>query len=397
MSTPEQPSVQGLTRKQLREIRMTGATPIISADADDPAEAGEQAPESETPDTPIDADGPHEDAHETTEDDAAPPAPLPRAAEPVPTAVPRPDSQVDLGVAPLTRRQAREQERIRTASVPVITPDAASAHAAAQEATPAEAPEAEEELVADDTAADDSLDALFTADPAPDEEDEATDEQVAEHSSEEVDETTDEEPAAHEPDDADAPPSDEAAPEAAEATASADEPAAPGEEESPAPVVGAAFGLGVAKEPASAPASFDDLIVRNSTATGSMATSNALILSQVPESPSLVGPVAATGEMLITGSLNFEGVGSRGHSPGAADGHEVDAVLVDGELPAHSSPTPIAAASAVSTQKVAGEMIRPPEPEKNSKLMLILAISAGVLAIALVGVLIVAFVTGVFS
>src|SRR5690606_37507970 len=33
-----------------------------------------------------------------------------------------PDAQVDLGVAPLTRRQAREQERIRTASVPVISP-----------------------------------------------------------------------------------------------------------------------------------------------------------------------------------------------------------------------------------------------------------------------------------
>ena len=41
-------------------------------------------------------------------------------------------------------------------------------------------------------------------------------------------------------------------------------------------------------------------------------------------------------------------------------------------------------------------MIRPPAPEKGSRLMLTLAITAGALALALVGVLILAFVTGVF-
>ena len=34
-----------------------------------------------------------------------------------------PDASADLGVAGLTRRQARAQEKIRTASVPVISPD----------------------------------------------------------------------------------------------------------------------------------------------------------------------------------------------------------------------------------------------------------------------------------
>ena len=55
---------------------------------------------------------------------SAPPvsAPLPRAALPVAVHdLPGADANVDLGVMPLTRRQARQQERIRTASVPVIT------------------------------------------------------------------------------------------------------------------------------------------------------------------------------------------------------------------------------------------------------------------------------------
>ena len=56
--------------------------------------------------------------------------------------------------------------------------------------------------------------------------------------------------------------------------------------------------------------------------------------------------------MLITGSLNLpEGLGSTGHAAGTADGKEADAVLIDGEIPAHSSPTPIAASAAISTVK----------------------------------------------
>jgi hypothetical protein len=143
------------------------------------------------------------------------------------------------------------------------------------------------------------------------------------------------------------------------------------------------------------PPSFDQLLSRSSS--GSLGTSNALIMSQAPGSSSITSPVTATGEVLITGTLNLpEGLGSNGHAPGVADGKEADAVLIDGEIPAHSSPTPIAASAAISTVKNSGEIITPPTPEKGSKLMMTLAITAGVLALALVGVLILAFVTGVF-
>ena len=110
----------------------------------------------------------------------------------------------------------------------------------------------------------------------------------------------------------------------------------------------------------------------------------------------LDGPVASTGEILVTGSYELpQGLGSQGHANGIADGKEVDAVLIDGELPPASSPTPIAASAAVSTIKPAGEVIRPPAPEKGNKLMLTLAIVAGGLALALGVVLVIAFTTNV--
>ncbi|MBS1673967.1 MAG: hypothetical protein JSS74_08385, partial [Actinobacteria bacterium] len=167
----------------------------------------------------------------------------------------------------------------------------------------------------------------------------------------------------------------------------------------PAPrgTVSAAFGQKVLAEQPQAPKtrSFDALI---DDSTGSHhAAPNALIFQQAPTMPSLSGPVASTGEILVTGSYDLAGLGSRGHADGVADGKEVDAVLVDGELAPASSPTPIAASAAIGTIKPAGEVIRPPEPEKGNKLMIVLTITAGVLAVALVGALIVAITTGAFS
>lgn len=342
MSTPEQPEASPLTRKQLREIRNTGLTPVITGDTVDPAHA------------------------------AVSPAPLARAAEPaVVSAPPVADASVDLGVSPLTRRQARQQERIRTASVPVITPDMAAAHSAAVAAIAPTLVDTAERTHDDSTQGsnEEQLDEIFVEP----ESDEASD--IAEG---DVSDPHDD--GAQEPHDVEAAEDDDVEAEAERA------------------VVSPLFGAGlIAGEPSQLdlPPSFDQLLARSTT--GSVGTNNALILSHTGDSP-IVGPVTATGEILITGTLNLpEGLGSTGHAPGVADGKEVDAVLIDGELPAHSSPTPIAASAAISTVKSAGDVIRPPAPEKGSRLMMTLAITAGALALALVGVLIVAIVTGVFS
>ncbi|WP_448262877.1 hypothetical protein [Microbacterium aurum] len=404
MSTPDQPDTPQLTRRQLRELRNTASTPIITPEDIEQSQTAEPAP--------------------------AVVAPLPRAAEPIIAEVPAAAVDVDLGSPALTRRAKRQQERLRTASVPVIGEDEAGAPADA--GAPAETPyDAAEVQDADAPAIDDAA---------------ATDEAPVIEEAPAAEETIDEEaPAAEEPVVIDEVPAadaesaaeptvdaelvfdapaesavdDVAADEADDADADAD--AGPASDESPAddahalfrpkdeadgeddreterPVVAPTFGSGLLSGEGvelELPASFDQLLGRGSTATGALSAPNALILSQTPETGSFTSPIAATGEVLITGTFSLpDSFGATGTMPGAADNKETDAVLVDGELPASSSPTPIAASSAISTIKSAEDIIKPPAPEKGSRLMLALVITAGALALALTGVLIVALVTG---
>ncbi|MGN7968070.1 hypothetical protein [Microbacterium sp. 22296] len=365
MSTPDTPETPALTRRQLRELRQTGATPIITpndypavpdatAPAADPEPPVAESPSSDAPAPSAESpssDAPAPSAEPASPDaraaTAAPEAPsvieavpaadgststvdAARPVEPAPAAAfdPYAEAGVDHGVSGLTRRQARAQEKIRTASVPVISPDL----------------ETSAPLVAAPPASDDSpRPAIFR-------------------------------------------------PAAAEAPA----PAA-----APAPsVVNPALGselLDGATPDASLPSSFDQLISRTTGATGTVSTPNSLILSQTPTGAPLVGPVSATGEIMITGTFDLpDGLGSVGHAPGTTDGRDADAVLLDGELPAASSPTPIAASAAISTVKQPGEIIRPPAPEKGSKLLVGLIITTGALFLAVVGTLGLAFTTGVF-
>ena len=387
MSTPEQPGTPPLTRKQLRDMRNTGATPVIGADTD------------------------------ATEPTPPPAAPLPRAADPVTvSAAPIADASVDLGVAPLTRRQARQQERIRTASVPVITPEVVAAQSAqpgaAAASAPAESPAPHETATA-------ALRDLFAppsaaAGPAAAVAGERTvttavpfdDRETQTGALRDLFQPPASAPAATVDVDEDAAPAaDEERP--ADLLADADEPAPDGaadartaqdDAETERAVVSPLFGAGLMAGGSAQPdraSSFDQLLSR--PGTGAVGTSSALILQSTGDSP-IVAPVTATGEVLITGTFTLpEGLGSTGAATGSTDGKEVDATLVDGELPAHSSPTPIAASAAISTVKSAGDVIKPPAPEKGSRLMLTLAITAGALGLALVGVLIVAFATGALS
>lgn len=389
MSTSENPETPALTRRQLRELRHTGATPIIAPETDAESSAPTTGGEAETA-APVEtssssaavvddaaaSDGPVNDASADVAaadvpaaeapavDDAAPTALFPAAKstdEPAPAASgaddsaredtarddtpaaarpsafepPFSDHGADFGVPGLTRRQARAQEKIRTAAVPVITPDLEPA-LPRQNSPFAPLPQAEP-----------TRPAIFRP----------------------------------------------SAPDTAETPAAADD--APG-----ASVVNPALGselLDGAKPDVTLPDSFDQLIARNASASGAVSTPNALILSQTPSGVPLVGPVTATGEVMITGTFELpEGLGSVGHAPGTTDGRDADAVLLDGELPPASSPTPIAASAAISTVKQPGEIIRPPAPEKGSKLLIGLIITTGALALAVAVTLVLAFTTGVF-
>ncbi|MFD5215106.1 hypothetical protein [Microbacterium sp. NPDC058345] len=413
MSTSDQDGNGQLTRKQLRELRLTGSTPVISdEEATTAAQAAPVPPRAAEPAV------------------AEPAVAEPAVAEPAPEQVP-----VDAAGVPLTRRQARAQERTRTASAPspeqpaegddddaaqsgpqedppvAETPEAAASDAEEHEFAPEEEAAIVSEVPRFDPAPAD--DAAVAASPdldaAPAED--AEFEPVTDEAAPVVEVPINEQDAA-EQDAADADTADEVlsgTDEVIVEDADVAEPAvddvaprgaAAATETAPErPMVGAAFGLGVktADSAQSFPPLFDAILEGDSTGSHHTAPS-ALIFTHAPGVGSLSGPVASTGELLITGTYELpEGLGSRGHALGVADGKDIDAVLIDGELAPASSPTPIAASSAVSTSKPAGEVIRPPAPEKGNKLMLTLAVVAGGLALALATVLIIAFTTNLFG
>lgn len=365
MSTSDQQEQGPLTRKQLREIRLTGSTPVISQE--EAATAVEAAP---------------------------PVPPLPRAADPVEVApAPRPVADDAQGDAPLTRRQARELEKVRTASVPVIGSEGTEpVEDTKPETEPAVAP------------------VVIAPEPG-DEDDEDTDDEVAVAPvrASNVAESVGVVPVADP-----AEPADEAASNVDDVLGLTSESDAEDDvlgegldeqddddDDAVRPTVNPAFGEGVLADAPEAHTpfrpSFDELLTVGDSTGSQHSAPNALIFTPSPGEGSLSGPVASTGEILVTGSYELpQGMGSQGHALGTTDGKDVDAVLIDGELPPASSPTPIAASSAVSTIKPAGEVIRPPAPEKGNRLMVILAIVAGGLALAVGVAVIIAFTTNVF-
>lgn len=399
MSTSDQQEQGPLTRKQLREIRLTGSTPVISNE--EAAAAAEAAP---------------------------PVPPLPRAVEPVEVA-PAPTSNADEanGDAPLTRRQARELEKVRTASVPVIADDDAAEDSDDTESeqpadhAPEENPVESTAAIADDADAPAEIVSGvpdFTRNEEPGDDDDIDDEvaiapvsaSVAADSVGEVPlEVADEqaEESAHDEDVAsalglvteDADGSDE---DADDVLADVDDDDDDDDDDAEVrPTVNPAFGEGLLADAPDPHApfrpSFDELLTVGDSTGSQHSAPNALIFTPSPGEGSLSGPVASTGEILVTGSYELpQGMGSQGHALGTTDGKDVDAVLIDGELPPASSPTPIAASSAVSTIKPAGEVIRPPAPEKGNRLMITLAIVAGGLALAVGVVVIIAITTNVF-
>lgn len=428
MTTSDQHGQGPLTRKQLREIRLTGSTPVITDEEAAAAPAQTREPDAVVEKPAVEKPAAQKPAEQkpalekpaaqkpAVEKPAAQkPAPVaeaPVAAKPAPVAEEEAAAPAS-AAAPLTRRQARDQERVRTASVPVVEPEDATPLAPVEPpASVAQEPEPQEQPPADRTPIV-SAAPEFSAPAAPavstdddiDEDDaevaitpvsaagasasvgEMPLDAAAEEPQEDVDDVDavlglDQEPALSDTDDVLADVGDD------------DEVIAPDER----PTVNPAFGASVIDKTQKpfAP-SFDELLTVGDSSGSQHTSPSALIFTPSPGEGSLSGPVASTGEILVTGSYELpRGIGSQGHAHGVADGKDVDAVLIDGELPPASSPTPIAASSAVSTIKPAGEVIRPPAPEKGNKLMLILAIVAGGLALALGVVLVVAFTTNVF-
>ncbi|AYG05117.1 hypothetical protein [Gryllotalpicola protaetiae] len=154
--------------------------------------------------------------------------------------------------------------------------------------------------------------------------------------------------------------------------------------------------------------SFDDVIasgvtdahIRSVESSGATTASNALIIPIVPSAVDMTGPLNATGEILLTGSIDLpRGLGSTGQVQGHFDGSDIDRLLDqhDRDLAPNSSVEPVAATRAIATHAPSASPNIVPPKKTSHKVGAIIGVSAGgVAALGVIGAVIAGFVFHVF-
>lgn len=140
----------------------------------------------------------------------------------------------------------------------------------------------------------------------------------------------------------------------------------------------------------------EPIISRNVGQSTAATTTNALILPAIPR-PDATAPLTSTGEILVTGSIDLpRAVGSTGLNPEHLDSSDIDHLL-DGEENEFntSEVAPVRASRAISTHTSTRGVITPPKKRGNA-LPTVLIITAGVLAVGVIGLLVAAYVLKVF-
>lgn len=140
----------------------------------------------------------------------------------------------------------------------------------------------------------------------------------------------------------------------------------------------------------------EPIISRNVGQSTAATTTNALILPSIPR-PDATAPLTSTGEILVTGSIDLpRGVGSTGLNPEHLDSSDIDNLL-DGEENEFntSEVAPVRASRAISTHTSTRGVITPPKKRGNA-LPTVLIITAGVLAVGVIGLLVAAYWLKVF-
>lgn len=142
---------------------------------------------------------------------------------------------------------------------------------------------------------------------------------------------------------------------------------------------------------------FDQLLSRGGVSHGVPTTTNALILPSLPnQAPVGNSPLASSGEIIVTGSINLpRSYGATGVHPSHIDSSDVDRLFDQVEDGAGTGGAPIAATRAISTQGAARAMMAPPKKE-GMNAPLVLAVTAGVLALGVVATLVIGAVAGLF-
>ncbi|MGA1838635.1 hypothetical protein VD659_17085 [Herbiconiux sp. 11R-BC] len=145
------------------------------------------------------------------------------------------------------------------------------------------------------------------------------------------------------------------------------------------------------------PSSFDDLLsLRNTAAANSISTTSALVLPNVPGSGDVGTALDETGEVIITGSIDLPAsFGSMGAPASGLESTELDSFLEHSEVDTGSDVAPVSASRAISTNTSSTSLIAPPK-RARANAPVVLAITAGVLAVGVVSLLLAVFVFHVF-
>lgn len=139
---------------------------------------------------------------------------------------------------------------------------------------------------------------------------------------------------------------------------------------------------------------FDQLLSRGSVSHGIPTTTNALILPSLPDHGQM-GSGMNSAEVIVTGSIDLpRSYGATGVHPSQIDSSDVDRLFDQVEDGAGVG-APVAATRAISTQAASKAMMAPPKKE-GMNVPLVLAVTAGVLALGVVATLVIGAVAGLF-
>jgi hypothetical protein len=138
---------------------------------------------------------------------------------------------------------------------------------------------------------------------------------------------------------------------------------------------------------------YENTLSRTVGSNTSAITTSALVLPSVPQPDSMLASLNATGEILVTGSINLpRSLGATGAHPDRVDHADDEDDPFDSQVVAPDS-APVRAIRAISSNTSTRAVIETKRPQGNRMLTGVI-IAASVLCVGLVGLLVFAFATG---
>jgi hypothetical protein len=140
------------------------------------------------------------------------------------------------------------------------------------------------------------------------------------------------------------------------------------------------------------------VLSRNVAAAGSPVTASHLVISSIPTANDLLLPFSATGEIMVTGTIDLpRSLGTTGAHPARYDHSDVDALLEASDREdSNVDSAPVRAIRAVSTHTSSRGLIGTVKPPRSSRLPMVLAISTAAVAAAVVVLFVAGFVLHLF-